>query len=122
VYTRCGFDAGTQTDTLDMLRDIEMSLETLLTAIGELPPDRVHEAEKKKETERRNLVRLAKKEEQQRQYEERLAKSTARAQAEVVRRTGKQIMFRSKPIRKQVVKETEEKKDDEAEDVKRFFT
>lgn len=123
VYTKCGFDADTQTDTLDMLREIEGSLENLLNQISKQDDVKVAEAEKKKETERRNRVRKLKKEEQKRQYEERLAKSTARAKAEVVKQTGKQIMFRSAPIRKKKKKEEDKsKKDDEAEDVKKFFT
>lgn len=88
-----------------MLREIEGWLEYLLKKISTLDPTKVAEAEKKKETERRNRVRKIKKEEQKRQYEERLAKSTARAKAEVIRRTGKQIMYRSAPIAKKKKKE-----------------
>jgi hypothetical protein len=40
----------------------------------------------------------------------------------VVKQTGKKDMYRSKPARKKQVQETEDKRDDEAEDVKRFFT
>lgn len=126
VYGKCGFDADTQNDTLDMLREIEGKLELLLDEIHKLrerDPQAVAEAEKKRESERRNRVREAKKREQKRLYEERLAKSTARARAKVIRQTGKQVMFRSKPIREKIKKEEKNKnEDEEAEDVKKFFT
>lgn len=123
VYSKCGFDGGEQSVTLDMLREIEGGLESLLTEIKGLDVRKVREAEKKKEAERRNRVRRLKKEEQKRQYEERLAKSTARAKAEVIRQTGKQVMFRSPPIRVRKKKKEDERdtKDDETEDVKKFF-
>mmetsp|Transcript_13986 Transcript_13986/g.27124 ORF Transcript_13986/g.27124 Transcript_13986/m.27124 type:complete len:435 (+) Transcript_13986:357-1661(+) len=122
VYSALGMDADTQTDILDMLREIENYLELLLRTLSKLDKTRVAEAEKRKEKERRNRVMKAKKLDQQRQQEERLAKSTTRAKAEVIRNTGKQVMFRSPPIKKKKKKEVESKKDDEAEDVKKFFT
>ena len=122
VYEACGLDPDTQTDTLDMLRDIEQWLETLLAAIRTMDATKVEAAEKKKNAERRNQIRAIKKEEQKRQYEERLAKSTARAKAEVVKLSGKQVMFRSPPIRKKKKKEDVVERDEEAEELKRFFT
>lgn len=123
VYRKCDFDGGEQMMTLDMLREIEGRLEGLLNEIKGLGEQKVKEAEKKKETERRNRVRRKKKEEQKKQYEERLAKSTARAKAEVIRQTGKQLMFRSPPLRQKRKKEVNEKQnDDDAEDVKKFFS
>jgi hypothetical protein len=68
-----------------MLRGLEQWLEFLLDALKGLNPKDVEEAEKIKESERRDKVRKAKKEEQKREYEERLAKSSARAKAEVVK-------------------------------------
>merc|ERR1712166_1218870 len=122
VYRKCDFDGGEQMMTLDMLREIEGRLEGLLNEIKGLGEQKVKEAEKKKETERRNRVRRKKKEEQKKQYEERLPKSTARAKAEVIRQTGKQLMFRSPPLRQKRKKEVNEKqRDEEAEDVKKFF-
>jgi len=122
VYIRCGFDGDTQTDTLDMLREIEGWLEYLLNEIKQMDPEKVEVAEKKKNADRRDRIRKIKKEEQKKQYEERLAKSTARAKAEVVKRTGKQVMFRSPPIRKKKVKEQTVQRDEEAEELKKFFT
>lgn len=121
VYLSCGFDKS-QTDTVDMLREIENYLEYLLNKIASMDPVKVAEAEKRKENERRNRVREAKKEEKKRQYEERLAKSTARANAEVVKRTGKPIMHRSAPVRKKKKREETQERDEEAEDYIRFFT
>lgn len=122
VYAQCGMDPDTQTDTLDMLRDIEQWLESLLLAIHSMDSAKVEFAEKKKNAERRNQIRAIKKEEQKKLYEERLAKSTARAKAEVVKMTGKQVMFRSPPIRKKKKKEDVKEVDEEAEELKRFFT
>lgn len=125
VYVNCGFDADTQTDTLEMLREIEDLLERLLSEITimmEQDKSKVEAAEKKKNAERRNEIRQKKKEEQKRLYEERLAKSTARAKAEVIKQTGKQVMFRSPPLRKKKKKEDVEEVDEEAEELKRFFT
>jgi hypothetical protein len=126
VYSKCGFgDGGEQSFTLDMLRNIETKLESLLQDIRKLDAAKVREAEKKKEDLRRNDVRQKRKQEQKRQYEERLAKSTARAKAEVIRQTGKQVMFRSPPIKKKKKKEETVQKDEEADEkvkYKKFFT
>lgn len=100
-----------------MLREIEGWLEYLLKEIHLLDESKVAEAEKRKETERRNRVRKVKKEEQKRLYEERLAKSTARAQAEVIRQQGKPMMFRSAPIAKK-----KEKEEDTQEEVTHFLS
>ena len=56
------------------------------------------------------------------QYAERLAKSTARATAEVVRLSGKPVMFRSAPLRRKVKEENVQQVDEEAEEIKRYFT
>jgi hypothetical protein len=122
VYRKCGFDADTQTDTLDMLRDIEGWLEHLLDEMKSMDPIKVEQAEKRKNAERRTMIRQAKKEEQKRLYEERLAKSTARATAEVVKFTGKPVMFRSAPLKKKVKEENVQQVDEEAEELKRYFT
>ena len=122
VYRKSGFDADTQTDTLDMLRDIEGWLAHLLNEMKAMDPVKVEAAEKRKNAERRTLIRQAKKEEQQRLYEERLAKSTARASAEVVRHTGKPVMARSAPLKKKVKEEDVQQVDEEAEELARYFS
>ena len=122
VYRKSGFDADTQTDTLDMLRDIEGWLAHLLNEIRSMDPVKVEHAEKRKNAERRTMIRQAKKEEQKRLYEERLAKSTARATAEVVRHSGKPVMTRSAPLRKKVKEQDVQQVDEEAEELKRYFS
>ena len=142
-----------------MLRDIEGWLEHLLDEMKSMEPQKVEQAEKRKNAERRTIIRQAKKEEQKRmvttqpqvppahsvhtrsicplalthtrplcvsavcrQYAERLAKSTARATAEVVRLSGKPVMFRSAPLRRKVKEENVQQVDEEAEEIKRYFT
>jgi hypothetical protein len=109
-------------ETLDMLQNIEGELERLLSLINSMDPGKVEAAEKRKNAERRNLIRLQKREEQQQQYEQRLAKSTARAEAIVVRPVGKPVMFRSPPLRRAKKKEEGVKIDQELEEIKKFFT
>lgn len=94
VYEDCGFDPETQTDSLEMLRELERWLEFLLNAIEEYKkedPTRVADEEKVIKDKRRQEWRKAVKMDVQRQAEERKAKSTARAKAEIVRRSGKQV-------------------------------
>jgi len=124
VYEKCTGAGGEQSRPLDMLREIEAKLENLLLqikALAEIDEERVKDAEKKREAERRKDVRMQSILVQEAQYEERLAKSTARAKAEVIRRTGKQVMKRTF-VKKKKHKEQNVQKDDEAEDVKKFFT
>lgn len=109
-------------ETLDKLREIEIWLEKLLTLISQMDPQKVEQAEKRKNIQRRNQIRNEKKLEAARVYEERLKKSTERANAEIYRRVGKPEMKRSEPIRKrrEVVKE-EVEDDVEAQMLKQFF-
>ena len=106
-----------------MLREIEGKLEDLLIHIEEMDPELLAKGEKEKETDRRERVRIAKYKEQQRQYEERLAKSNARAKSEVHKKVGKQIMWRSPPLKKKKKKQQKnQKKDEQEEDYRKFFT
>eukprot|EP01006_Ploeotia_vitrea_P033676 TRINITY_DN65621_c10_g2_i3.p1 TRINITY_DN65621_c10_g2~~TRINITY_DN65621_c10_g2_i3.p1 ORF type:complete len:553 (+),score=326.43 TRINITY_DN65621_c10_g2_i3:863-2521(+) len=123
VYVKCVGEPLDSMDTLDMLREIESELEELLSKMERMDPKDLEQGEHEKERERRERVRQAKYEEQQRQYEERLAKSTARSKGDVKKKTGRPVMFRSAPLRKTKKKqEKKKKKDEEAEDIKRFFT
>ena len=73
--------------------------------------DLVGRLERDKERERRERVRQERLELQTRKNEERLKASLLRSQAPVYKRTGKQIMWRSRPAEggeKQVVKEDSE--------------
>jgi hypothetical protein len=58
----------------------------------------------------------------QRLYEERVARSTARAQAVVVRQVGKQVMFRSAPPQRRKREVVTTQQDDDADDIRKFFT
>lgn len=111
-----------QADTLDMLRDLETHLESLLNDISKLPPALVAEAEKKNNENRRDKMRQAIRDEQKRQYEERLANSMKRATAEVVKRNSKQVMYRSAAVTKKKKKEVKIEKDDDEEEYIKFFT
>ena len=125
VYARCGFDSDTRhadTDALEMLREMEEFLENLIKLLNSLDKQKVELAEKRKNAERRSAVRIFKKQEAERLYEERLKKSMARALTTVVKRTGKQVMFRSAPIKKKVETTQVEVIDEEAEELKKYFT
>jgi hypothetical protein len=126
VYEDCGFEEG-QSDPLDMLRDLERWLEYLLHEINKYNSDdttrgRVQEEEKAIKDSRRREWREAVKIEVQKQADERQAKSTARAKAEIIRRTGKQVMFRSPPFVKKVKQEKKKEINPEAEELLRYLT
>ena len=67
-----------------------------------MPSDYVVAMEKAKEKERRERVRLERKAETQKQYEERMRKSMARSMQPPKKRLGRQVMWRSRPLRKNV--------------------
>jgi hypothetical protein len=92
-----------------MLSIIEAKLEELLGYMEEADPDIVSHYERKKEMERRDRVREARKAEMLKKNEDRLKASLLRSQAPVMRKTGKQIMFRSaKQQEKKQVKDNSE--------------
>jgi hypothetical protein len=118
VYTKCGFDVGSNPTPLSMLTSVEGKLEELLLDIEHMNPDYVIRKEKEKEKERREKVREERLAQQQQQYEMRLQKSMERAQAPVKKKTGKPVMFRSAPIKKKVKKaKRDPKKEQEARDL-----
>lgn len=118
VYVKCGFDSNANPDLLSMLTDLEGLLEDLLSEIASMDPEYVKSKEKEKEKERRERVRLARLKQQQEIYEMRLKKSMERSQAPAKKKSGKQVMFRSPPLRKKV-RETKRdtKADQEAADL-----
>lgn len=122
VYSRVGFDKDSQTEPLVMLKDMEGWLEYLLDAVKTVPPKLVQEQEEKKKKDRRDSNRKKKNAIEAMLNDARLKKSTARAKQDVVRRTGKAVMFRSAPNRKKKKKEEKEDKDEEREELLRFFT
>lgn len=118
VYERCGFKSNASSDTVGMLTQLEGKLEALLTALGQLDPTYVALKEREKERERRTRVREARMATAARAHELRQQRMLERAQAPVIKRVGKPIMYRSilpsKPKETVVVDEEEEKRKEEA--------
>jgi hypothetical protein len=122
VYEQCGFDPDNQSDTVDQLREIEGWMEYLLQEIYQMDYAKVAHEEREKQNQRRVVKRNERQAKNKRSYEDRLAKSTARAKAEVVRPSGKPVMFRSPPMKRKVKKETKHERDEETEELLRYFT
>ena len=104
VYERCGFKANASSDTISMLTALEGKLESLLASLAALEPDYVALKEKEKERERRVRVREARLAHAQEDHERKQRKMLKRAQAPVIRRTGKPEMARSFLVAKEVVR------------------
>ncbi|KAJ3346337.1 Coiled-coil domain-containing protein 38 [Kappamyces sp. JEL0680] len=116
VYRRCLGDADGDLSTLQMLTAIENRLEHLFEAIELMPPDKVEEAEKMKDKERRQRLREEKLEAQRILQEERVQRALERARAPVKKKTGKPIVFRSAPPQKKKHRENDTKKKEEEEE------
>ena len=123
VYTSCIGSNEANISTLQMLTNIENRLEDLFQKIEQMPPDKVEEAEKSKEKERRMKQREERIVEQKKSQEERMRKALERARAEpkkyvnkmrsfvcykfiliknkliscLTTQTGRRLMIRSKP-------------------------
>jgi len=126
AHNQCGFD-GTQTDPLEMLRELEGWVEYILRELRQVEKSKLEDAERKQEAERRYQMRQAQKTAHSREAEARRAASIARAQTKVVKRVGKPVMFRSKLIRKKseeaMADPTEQTEDDiNKADQARFFS
>ena len=115
VYERCGFDAGSKPNTLFMLSELEARLEDLLNAIEQMPEEYVIRAEKEKEKKRRERKRQEQQALQDKQQEERNRKSIERSMQAPKTRTGRQVMFRSAPVRRAVREEKKEEEEDQDE-------
>lgn len=101
VYKKCGFDvSGGSPSTLFMLSELEARLEDLLAAMGAMPAEYVRGAEKGKDKQRRDRKRAELQAEQERVQEERNRKSNERSMMAPAKRTGRAVMFRSKPLSK----------------------
>jgi len=115
VYERCGFDAGSKPNTLFMLSELEARLEDLLNAIEQMPEEYVIRAEKEKEKKRRERKRQEQQALQDKQQEERNRKSIERSMQPAKTRNGRQVMFRSAPVRRAVREEKKEEEEDQDE-------
>ena len=122
VYVRCGFDNDASLSTLQMLTNIEAKLDEYFSIIETMPTEFVEQAEKAKEKERRQRAREEKLEQQKREQERRVQRSLERAQAPVMKKTGKPVMFRSHVVRKKKVGSHNVKKNDEETELEAFLT
>lgn len=112
VYQKCGFDVGSKPATLFMLSELEARLEQLLDHIETMSEEYIMKEEKDKEKKRRERKRQEQQALQDAQQEERNRKSIARSMQAPKKRTGRQVMFRSAPMRQAVREEKEEEEDD----------
>jgi len=120
VYKLCGFDADSNPSTLFMLTDLEARLEDLRSAIEQMPEEYTLKSLKEKEKERRDRVRQERMAQQQKMYEERMKKSLERSMQAPKKRKGRQVMWRSQPLRKAVQAERKDDGDGDDEDAKYF--
>ncbi|KAJ3254335.1 Coiled-coil domain-containing protein 38 [Boothiomyces macroporosus] len=121
VYRRCLGDTDGDLSTLQMLTSIENRLEQLFEQIELMPPDKVEEAEKMKDKERRQRLREEKLEAQRALQEERVQRALERARAPVKKKTGKPVVFRSAPPQKKKLEEHDTKKKEE-EDLEYYWS
>ncbi|XP_067400580.1 cilia- and flagella-associated protein 100 isoform X2 [Emydura macquarii macquarii] len=123
VYRRCIGENEANLGTLQMLTVIEHQLDDLLECLERVPQAKIEQAEKAKEKERRMRMRDEKVRQQRQLQEERLQRALARAQADIKKKTGRKLMFRSEPP---PVKEKEDKDqgliDQEKEEALYYFT
>ncbi|KAI8853068.1 hypothetical protein BC829DRAFT_430335 [Chytridium lagenaria] len=120
VYRKCIGDSDANLSTLQMLTSIENKLEQLFESIELMPADKVEQAEKMKDKERRQRLREEKMEAQRALQEERVQRALERARAPVKKKTGKPVLFRSAPPQKKKKKEEFTKKKEE-EDLEYYF-
>lgn len=99
VYELCGFDASSKPSTLFMLSQMESKLEVLLQDIENMPQDYVIKAEKEKEKRRRERKREEQQALQVRLQEERNKRAIERSMQAPKKRIGRQVMYRSRPLR-----------------------
>ena len=121
VYEACEFDASSKPSTLYMLSQLESKLELLLAEIDKMPQDYVIKAEKEKEKKRRERKREEQQALQERLQEERNRRAVERSRQAPKKRTGRQVMARSKPIRKEV-RIAEDSNDDKDNDELKHLT
>ncbi|CAM5125851.1 unnamed protein product [Eretmochelys imbricata] len=123
VYRRCIGENEANLGTLQMLTVIEHQLDDLLECLERVPQAKIEQAEKAKEKERRMRMRDEKVRQQRQLQEERLQRALERAQADIKKKTGRKLMFRSEPV---PIKEKEDEDqgliDQENEEALYYFT
>lgn len=116
IFTGCNLASDNYPDTLQMLGSIESKVEDLIQGLDEAylqDSEMVMKLEWQKERERRDRVRENRSKEQMEKQEERLTTSLQRSQKPVFKKAGKQVMYRSPPLR-QETKVVQDSTDDEA--------
>jgi len=129
LYARCCPHSSADHDRgpLQMLAEIEAEVEKLITGLEEysqLGPggaDLITELEKGKEKARRDRLREVSMREKEAKDERRLKASLERSQAPVFRKAGKQVMYRSPPLRTEQ-KVVEDNTDQEAMEDERLIS
>ncbi|XP_054991940.1 cilia- and flagella-associated protein 100 [Sorex araneus] len=123
VYKHCvGSGQETNLGTLQMLTIIEHQLHELLENLERMPPSRVEQAEMAKEKERRQRARDEKIRQQKQQQEERLARFQARSQAEIKKKEGRRLVYRSKPPKERAKEVLPQERVDKEKEELLFFT
>ncbi|KAI5941292.1 Cilia- and flagella-associated protein 100 [Manis javanica] len=98
VYRHCiSNQQESSLDTVQMLTVIEQQLDELLEDLEHIPQNKVEQAERAKEKERRTRLREEKVLLQKQLQEERLQRARARAQAEIRKKRGRRLVGRSRP-------------------------
>lgn len=122
VYEQSGFDASSKPNTLFMLSQLESRLELLLMEIERMPVDYVIKAEKEKEKRRRERKREEQQALQERLQEERNKRAIERSMQAPKKRIGRQVMYRSRLIRKEQRDDRDENKEKDNNDESRFLS
>ncbi|CAF1302464.1 unnamed protein product [Adineta ricciae] len=123
VYKKIFNENPVTSDPLKNLASIENRLEELFQEIDLLNPDRLQEAEKAKEKERRIRLREQKKLEEERINEEKKRKAALRAKEPPKKHLGRPIAERSRPPdMKKIDQDTINKTNEEEEELAYYFT
>lgn len=123
VYGHCIGESREGMETMEMLAAIEKKLIELLDNLERIPPAKIAEIEKAKKRERRKRLREEKEQQQKQMQEERLQRALERAQANIEKKTGRRLMFRSSPpARKEKKEQSQEQRDKEKEEMLYYFT
>lgn len=122
VYEQCGFDASSKPSTLFMLSQMESKLEVLLQEVEHMPPEYVIKAEKEKEKRRRERKREEQQALQVRLQEERNKRAIERSMQAPKKRTGRQVMYRSKPLKAEQQSTGDDVKDKDNNDEMKYLS
>ncbi|VDP74286.1 unnamed protein product [Echinostoma caproni] len=109
-YKICMHKSDVSMSALQMLNDLEEKMIRLVQLMHTLPDDQIKSLLQAKEKEHRVQVKEQKKQEQRMHQEERVHRALERAKAEPKKVTGRRVMTRSEPIKK----EEADKRDQEA--------